>query len=98
MECIFLHSGSVGSTTYTEIEDEDIEDEFKTLELEFGGALSPVLEVDTGSAKETISSETADLLSESIANLRIKDDNEGKRAVVQDSAKAVRNNRTPEAA
>nr|XP_017243281.1 PREDICTED: charged multivesicular body protein 7 isoform X2 [Daucus carota subsp. sativus] len=90
--------GSVGSTTYTEIEDEDIEDEFKTLELEFGGALSPVLEVDTGSAKETISSETADLLSESIANLRIKDDNEGKRAVVQDSAKAVRNNRTPEAA
>lgn len=91
-----LHSGSVGSTTYTEIEDEDIEDEFKKLELEFGGALSPVPTVDTGS-KETISSETAESLSQSIANLKISD-NVSKETVVQDSTKAVRNNRNPEAA
>lgn len=89
--------GSVGSTTYVEIEDEDIEDEFKKLELEVGGALSPVPTVDTGSSKETISSETAELLSQSIANLTITDD-VGKETVVQDSTKAVRSNRNPEAA
>ncbi|KAL8094404.1 hypothetical protein AgCh_036075 [Apium graveolens] len=89
-KCVCLHSGSVGSTTYTEIEDEDIEVEFKKLELEVGAALSPVPTVDMGSSKETISSKTAELLGQSIANLKITDD-VGKEAVVQDSTKAVRN-------
>lgn len=94
---MFLHSGSVGSTTYIEIEDEDIEEEFKKLELEVGGALSPVPTVDTGSSKQTISSKTAELLSQSIANLTITDD-VGKETVVHDSPNGVRDNRNPEAA
>lgn len=67
------------------------------LELEVGSALSPVPTVDVGSAKETISSETAELLSQSIANLTITDD-AGKETVVQDSPKAVSKKRIPEAA
>lgn len=94
---LWLHSGSVGSTTYIEIEDEDIEDEFRKLELEVGGSPSPVPTLDMGSGKETISSEAAELLSKSIASLSITDD-VSKKTVVQDSTQTVRNNRNPEAA
>ncbi|KAL8120336.1 uncharacterized protein LOC141724706 [Apium graveolens] len=87
--------GSVGSTTYVEIEDEDIEDEFKKLELEVGGAPSPVPTLNMGSAKETISSDTAELLSQPIANLTITNDID-KKTVVQDSTQAARSNRNPE--
>lgn len=74
LNCVFVAVAVIESTpSYTDVEDEDIEEEFKNLELEVGSENLQVPTSQTGvdSAVEVEALESADSLSDALSNLKL---------------------------
>lgn len=82
---------------YSVTEDEEnIEEEFKKLELEIGreNHHEPILKTEINSAVETDTSKSAEALIDSLSNLKLVDDGQARIQAVQSTSVTVRNNKT----
>lgn len=82
---------------YSVTEDEEnIEEEFKKLELEIGceNHHEPILKTEINSAVETDTSKSAEALIDSLSNLKLVDDGQARIQAVQSTTVTVRNNKT----
>lgn len=82
---------------YSVTEDEEnIEEEFKKLELEIGreNHHEPILKTEINSPVETDTSKSAEALIDSLSNLKLVDDGQARIQAVQSTSVTVRNNKT----